>query len=101
MRGGMVAHGALAHASIHDRVNLLADVNSFSRFYSMRAHALHRHHAADHIGDDGIVLVVVEPSDIADLSARLGVKRCVIENDFAFFASAQLFYALAIVNNGE
>jgi hypothetical protein len=50
----------------------------------MRAHALHRVVASGHFGDDGVVIVGVEPSAIADLAAGFGVEGRVVENDLAF-----------------
>ena len=36
-----------------------------------------------YFGDDGVVIVGVKPSTIADLAARFGIEWRVIENDFA------------------
>ena len=55
----------------------------------MRPHALNRVVASGHFGDDGVVIVGVKPSAIADLAAGFGVERRVIENDLALFARLQ------------
>ena len=67
----------------------------------MRAYALHRVIAAFHFGDDGVVIVAVEPSAVADLSAGFGVERRVVEDDLAFFAGLEFLCALAVVDDGE
>ena len=67
----------------------------------MRAHALDRVVAAFHFRDDGVVVVAVEPSAVADLPAGLGVERCVVENDFAFVAGLEFLRALSVVDDGE
>ena len=67
----------------------------------MRAYALDRVIAAFHVGDDGVVIVAVEPSAVADLAAGFGVERRVVEDDFAFFAGLEFLRALAVVDDGE
>ena len=67
----------------------------------MRAHSLHRVVTALHFGDDRVVIVAVEPSAVADLSAGLGVERRVIEDDFAFLAGLEFLRALAVVDDGQ
>ena len=60
----------------------------------MRPHSLDRVVAALHFGDDGVVIVAVEPSPVANLSAGLGVERRVVEDDLAFFARLEFLRAL-------
>ena len=60
---------------------------------AMRAHALHRIGDALDFGDDGVVVVGVEPADVADLSAGIGVEGGVIEHDLAALAGLQLLHA--------
>ncbi len=67
----------------------------------MRAHSLDRVVAAFHFGHDGVVIVAVEPSPVADLAAGFGVKRRVVEDDFAFFAGLEFLHALAVVDDGQ
>ena len=67
----------------------------------MRTHALDRVVAAFHFGNDSVVIVAVEPSAVADLSAGFGVERRVVEDDLAFFAGLQFLRALAVANDGE
>ncbi len=65
----------------------------------MRAHALDRVVASRHFGDDGVVIVGVKPSAIADLPAGLGVEGSVIENDLAGFSGLEFLRALAILDD--
>ena len=59
----------------------------------MRAHALHGiGHALD-FGDDGVVIVGVEPAYIADLSAGIGVERSVVEHDLGVLAGLEFLRA--------
>src|SRR5271166_6034255 len=67
----------------------------------MRAHALNRGVAAFYFGDDGVVIVAIKPSAIADLPAGFGVERRVVEDYFAFVAGFELLCALAVVDDGE
>ena len=67
----------------------------------MRPDALNRVVAAVYFGDDGVVIVGVEPSAVAYLSAGLGVERRVIENDLAFFAGVELLHTLTVGNNRQ
>jgi len=52
----------------------------------MGAHTLDRGVAPLHFGDNGVVIVAVEPSSVAHLPSRFGIERSVVDNDFAFFA---------------
>src|SRR5262249_39328226 len=56
---------------------------------------------SNHIGDDGVVIVRVEPATVANLSARLRIERRVIENDLAFLAGLEFVRALAVFEDGE
>ncbi len=67
----------------------------------MRPHTLDRVVAAFHFGDDSVVIVAVEPSPVAHLSAGFGVERRVVEDDLAFFAGLEFLRALAVVDDGE
>ena len=52
--------------------------------------SLHRFGRAADLGDDGVVVVGVEPADVADLSAGVGVEAGVVEDDLDFFAGLAL-----------
>ena len=67
----------------------------------MSAHALDRVVASLHVGDDGVVVVAVEPSAVADLAAGFGVERRVIEDDLAFVSGLEFLRALAVVDDGQ
>src|SRR5208282_915871 len=112
MRGRVVAHSGLANRGVDYGVDFIADAEGAppSRVSCggwglhdnlMRAHSLHRVIAASHFGDDGVVIVGVKPSAIADLSARFGVEGSVVENDFAGFARFEFLRALTVLNDGK
>ena len=77
------------------------DADRLFRDDLMRAHSLDRVVATFHFGDDGVVIVAVEPSAVADLAAGFGVERRVVEDDFAFFAGLEFLHALTVVDDGE
>ena len=81
MRGRVVAHGGLANVGVDHRIDFVAYTNRLLGDDLMRPHSLNRGVAALHFGDDGVVIVGVEPSPVADLPAGFGVERRVIEND--------------------
>ena len=93
MGRGVVAHGGFANVVVHDGVDFVSDADGLLGEDLMGAHALNRGIASGNVGDDGVVIVGVEPSAIADLSARLRVERSVIENDLAFFAGGEFLHA--------
>src|SRR5208283_3148493 len=112
MRGRVVAHSGLANRGVDYGVDFIADAEGAppSRVSCggwglhdnlMRAHSLHRVIAASHFGDDGVVIVGVKPSAIADLSARFGVEGSVVENDFAGVSGLEFLRALAGFEDGE
>ena len=93
VRAGVVAHGGAADFVVDHGVNFVADVDGLLSHDAMRAHALHGiGHALD-LGDERVVIVGVEPADIAHLSAGLGVKGRVVEHDLAALAGPQLLRA--------
>src|SRR5579864_230043 len=100
VRGGVVAHGGFADVGVDDGVDFVTDTNLGLRKYLMRTHALNRVIAAFYVGDDGVVVVGVKASAIADLAAGFGVEGSVIENDFAFVACLELLNALSVVDDG-
>src|SRR5579863_496236 len=65
------------------------------------AHALDWGVASCHFGDDGVVVVGIEPSLIADLAAGVGIERGVVEDDFAGFASLEFLCALSVLDDGQ
>ncbi len=92
VRAGMVAHGRVAHLGVDHGVDLVADVDRLLRRDAMRAHTLHGIGRALDLGDDGVVVVGVEPADVADLSAGIGVEGCLVEHDVAALAGLQLLH---------
>src|ERR1035441_394326 len=101
MRGGVIAHGGLANRGIDNGIDFLTNANCLLGNDLMRAHALHRVVASGHFGDDGVVIVGVEPSAIANLSARFRVEGRVVENDLAGVAGLEFLCALAAFDDGE
>ena len=67
----------------------------------MRPHALNRVIASRHFGNDSVVIVRIKPSAIPHLPASLGIKRRVIENDLARFASLEFLHALPVVDDRQ
>ncbi len=61
----------------------------------MCANSLHGVIAANHVGNDRVVVVGIEPAAVADLAAGLGVERRVIQDDLAFVAGFQFAGALS------
>ncbi len=101
MRGRVVAHGGEANFGVDHSIDFVAHANRLFGDDLMRAHALNRRVAALHFGDDGVVIVGVKPSPVANLPAGFGVERRVVEDDFAFFARLEFLRALAVVNDGQ
>ena len=67
----------------------------------MRPNPLHRVITSLHLGDDRIQLIAVQRAAIPNLPSGLCIKRCVIENDLAFFARLELLHALTILDDGQ
>ncbi len=84
---------AAADFVVDHGVHLVADVDGLLGHDAMRAHALHGIGDAFDLGDQRVVIVGVEPADIAHLPASLGVERSVVEDDLAAFAGLQLLRA--------
>ena len=101
MRGGVVAHGGFAEGGVDHGIYFVSDMNRLLGNYFVRPNSLNRVIAANHLGNDGVVIVAVEPSAVADLSARFGVERSVVENDFSFVARLKFLRALTILDDGE
>ncbi len=57
--------------------------------------------AAADVGDDGVVVVGVEPAGVADLAAGVGVEAGVVEDDFDLLAGFQFGDADAVFHDGE
>ena len=64
-------------------------MNGLLRDDAMRADSLHGISDAFDISDQRVVVFGVEPADVADLSAGVGVERRVVEDDFAAFAGLE------------
>src|SRR5258708_27140372 len=64
----------------------------------MCPHSLDRGITSLDLGDDGVVVVRVKPSAVANLATRFGVERRMVEDDFAFVAGRELLHAPAVVD---
>jgi hypothetical protein len=67
----------------------------------MRADSLNRVVASRHFGDDGIVVVGVEPSPIAHLATGFGVEGSVIKDNLAGVTGLEFLRALAAFDDRE
>ena len=101
MRGRVIAHGGLADVRINDGIDFLSDADRLLGDDLVGADALDRGVASGYFGDDRVVIVGIEPSAIADLSARLGVEGRVVEDDLALIARLEFWDSLAVFDNGE
>src|SRR5438128_11242137 len=101
MSGRVVAHGGLADLGVDHRVHFVAHADRLLGDDLVRAHTLDWVIAAFHFGYDGVVIVAVKPSAVANLASGFGVKRRVIEDDFAFFARLEFLRALPVVDDGQ
>ena len=113
MRRRVIAHGRLANLGIHDRVDPVPNFEGGPPYVLfvgwrfllgphqnlMRPHALNWVVTTLHFRDDGIVIVGIKPSTIANLPARLCIKRRVIKNDLSRFASLEFLHAQPVVND--
>jgi len=101
VRGRVVAHGGFADVGVDDGIDFVPYMNWLLGDDLVRADALNRGVTAFYFGDDGVVIVGVEPSAVANLAAGFCVEGRVIEDDFAFVAGLELLRALAVVDDGE
>ena len=101
MRSRVIAHGRLANVGIHDGIDFVAHANRLLRDNLMRPHSLNRRIASRHLSDDGVVIVRIKPSLVANLPAGVGIERRVVKNDLAGFSSLEFPHALAVVNDGQ
>src|ERR1700687_5356929 len=112
VRSRVIAHGGLANRGIDNGIHFLPNAEGAPPFRVfcggwgfhinlMRPHALHRVVASSHFSDDGIVIVGVEPSAIANLAAGFGVKGRVIKDDLAGLAGLKFLRPQAALDDGE
>src|SRR5258706_2834291 len=112
MRGRVITHSGFANCGVDDGIHFLPNAEGAPPFralcggwvlyyHLMRPYSLDRVVASSHFGDDSVVIVGIEPPAIADLSAGLGVKGSVIEDDLAGFAGLEFLRALTALNDGQ
>src|SRR5579872_2359081 len=97
----MIAHRGFAHVGVDYGIYSLPHANYLLGYNLMRSDALNRRIAALHFRYDRVVIVAVQRSFITDLAARFGIKRGVVENDFAFLSGLQFLRALTVVDDGK
>src|ERR1700722_12356771 len=101
MRSRVIPHSRLANRRIHHGIHFLPNTNGLFSDDLMRPHPLHRVVASGNLGDDGVVIVRVEPSSIPYLPARLRIERSVIKNHLARFAGLKFLRTLSALDNSE
>src|SRR5258708_17993080 len=101
MGSGVIAHSGLTDFGVDHSIDFLAHANRLLRRDLVCAYSLDRVVAAFHFGDDGIVIVAVEPSAVDDLSSGFGVEGSVVEDDLAFISWLEFLCALTFVDDGE
>src|SRR5271166_1796178 len=67
----------------------------------MRAHALDRRITSRHLGDNGVVIVRVEPSLVTDLPTGIRIERRVVEDYLAGFSRLEFPRTLPVVDDSE
>src|SRR5438477_10754140 len=100
MGSGVIALGRLAYLGMHNRFELLSNMDRLPCLYFMGAHTLYRHHAAVYLGDH-VARAVAEDPDITHLSTGVCIKGAVIEGYLAFLSGCQLVDALPLFHNGQ
>src|SRR5207237_4351047 len=60
--GGVIPHGGFAEGDVHYGIHLVADMNGLLGDQSVCTNSLNGVIAAGHFGNDGVVVVAVEPS---------------------------------------
>src|SRR5271156_3027590 len=112
MRSRVIPHGGLTNVGVHDGIDFVANTKGAPPFrvfcggwgfYDdlMRSHALNRRITSCHVGDDGIVIVRVKPSLVADLPARVGIERSVIKDNLARVSGLEFLRALPVLDDGQ
>src|SRR5215475_6934082 len=99
MRGRVIPHRGFPDICVNDGIHFVAAADALLGGHLMCTDALDRVVTTRHLGNDGIVILGVEPSTVSDLAACLGVKRRVIENDLAIVSRLKLAYPLGLAND--
>src|ERR1700722_6645196 len=97
----MIAASRPTDFRINDRIHVAAQRDRLAQKDLVRTHALHWLYAAEHIGNHDVVVIGIEPTGIADLAARIGIKRSMIEHDLYAIAGNGLRHSDAILHDGE
>ena len=101
VRAGVVALRRVAELCVDDRVHPHSQRDGLLHLHAMRAHTLHRLGAAQHIADYRVVIVRAQPAVVADLAARVGIERRVVEHDLHLFTCRSRRDTHTIAHNGE
>src|SRR5215831_20582623 len=101
MRGRVIPHRRFPDICVNDGIDFVADADALLGPNLMGPDALDRVVTTLHVGNDGVVILGVEPSTISDLAACLGVKRRVIENDLSIVSRLEFAYTLTVVNDRQ
>jgi hypothetical protein len=97
----VIAASGVAEVCVDDRVDAIAELDRLAQDGPMRKNSLHRLGTAAHVGDDGVVIVGVEPASISDLAAGVGVEAGAVENNLNRVAGIGGWHALAVLHDGQ
>src|SRR5580692_12881981 len=67
----------------------------------MCPHPLNRRITSRNIGNNGIVIIGIKPSPVANLPAGLGIERRVIKDDLSRFPRLEFPRPLPVVDDGQ
>src|SRR6185312_11436657 len=98
---GVIATSGVAVIGVDYGIDLLADSKWLAQDSAMREDSLHRLGASAYVGYDGVVVVGIEPADVAHLPAGIGVKAGVVENHFYCIAGICAAHTDAILYDGQ
>src|SRR5215475_381905 len=101
VRGCVISHGRFPNIRTHDRVDLVPYPHVFLRDNLVSGHALDWVITTCDLGNDGVVIVGVQPAAISHLAARLRVEGSVIEDHLALLAGLEFLNSLPVAEQRQ